>query len=83
MRRMMLYFVLAAAATWTLAGCDRIGEPWDEAGYFAEERVRSPEQHRRLRQRLLHTQSEMGPGMHHSASAPMDTPAPMAQRDVC
>jgi hypothetical protein len=42
MRRTILYFVLALAATWALAGYDRIGEPWDEAGYFTKERVRSP-----------------------------------------
>lgn len=80
MRRMILYFVLALAATWVLSGCERISEPWDEAGYFAKERVRSAEQHRRLRQRLIHTQSEMGPGMHHSAFAPMDTSRRMAQQ---
>ncbi len=73
MRRMILYFVLALVATWFLSGCERIGEPWDQAGYFAQERQRSPEQHKRLRQRLIHTQSELGPGMHHSALAPMDT----------
>ena len=42
---------LAALLAGALAGCERIGEPWDRTGYFEQERKRSEALDSELRQR--------------------------------
>jgi hypothetical protein len=46
----VLLFLLAAGG---LAGCSRISEPWDQTGFFKQDRERSPALAKELRQRVL------------------------------
>lgn len=47
---------IAAATVVVLGGCTPGGEPWDNTGYFEQERSRSAEQQKQLRDRVMHSQ---------------------------
>ncbi|MDH3282271.1 MAG: hypothetical protein OEQ18_14235 [Gammaproteobacteria bacterium] len=59
MLRALIFMSVVAGLIVSLVGCDRVGEPWDKTDYFAAERsARTPEQQKRLRDRLGNTQTE-------------------------
>lgn len=58
MRRSATYLLLAIAGTMVLAGCERVGEPWDNTGYFEEKRVRTTVVQKNLRDRVMHSQND-------------------------
>jgi hypothetical protein len=41
-----------------LAGCERVGEPWDNTGYFKDKRVRAAAVQKNLRDRVMHSQND-------------------------
>lgn len=49
--RAIARLVLLAALLGAAAGCSRIHEPWDQTGYFKQERERTPALDNELRQR--------------------------------
>ncbi len=58
---------LAGAITLGLTGCERVKEPWDDTGYFRGDRVRTATQHKKLQERIMHTQAlstEQQMGLH-------------------
>jgi hypothetical protein len=62
MRTKFVGLLLATMTAMTLAGCSQVQEPWDNTGYFEQERVRSVEQQKALQERAIHgeTDREMG-----------------------
>ncbi len=49
-----------------LTGCSRVSEPWDSRDVYKQERTRSAEQQKALRQRLAHTQNVLMSGVAHA-----------------
>lgn len=45
-----------------MVSCSRVQEPWDNTGYFKQERARAVTQERELQERLLHGQMDREPG---------------------
>ncbi len=64
MRRSMVYPLGAFVSILIVAGCERVGAPWDSSGYFKEERVRTAAAQKDLRDRLMHTQNETEIALH-------------------
>jgi len=62
--RLGISILLAVLGVSVLSGCERVGEPWDNTGYFAKERTRTAAQQRALQLRLNHTQNEYEQGAH-------------------
>lgn len=59
MQRLLINVLLVGGLILGLVGCEKIGEPWDNTGYFEEERtIRSAEQEKHLRDRVMHTQAD-------------------------
>ena len=58
MPRLILFVFLAIGTTLAATGCTPTNEPWDPTGYFESHRTQPPGQHKRLRDRLFHTQGE-------------------------
>ncbi len=63
MRMKQVVMLLAAALAMTLAGCARVHEPWDTRDYFKQERIRSPEQEKQLRERALQGETDRHMGI--------------------
>ena len=64
MRRSMVYPLLPFGSVLVLAGCGRVGKPWDSSGYFKVERVRTAAPQKDLRDRAMHTQNETEIALH-------------------
>lgn len=56
MHRVLILAAILAGTVVVLGGCTPIGEPWDNTGYFEQERSRSAEQQKQLRDRMMHSQ---------------------------
>lgn len=66
MRMRMTGAVVVAASVVALSGCARGGEPWDNTGYFEQERARSEALQKQLRHRVLHSQIDPERPAHHT-----------------
>lgn len=55
MRKRMISAAIVAGTLVALGGCTPVGEPWDNTGYFEQERSRSAEQQKQLRDRVMHS----------------------------
>jgi hypothetical protein len=66
MRVRIIGAVFAAVVVAGFSGCSPISEPWDNAGYFKEERASSEELQKQLRHRLLHAQIDAARPAHHT-----------------
>lgn len=58
MRRSTTCLLLVFAGILVLSGCQWVGEPWDNAGYFKDKRVRTTAVQKNLRDRVMHSQSD-------------------------
>ena len=55
--------LLFIAAAMMMEGCARVHEPWDTRDYFKQERTRSPEQEKLLRERALQGETDRHMGI--------------------
>ena len=59
MTKTSLFASLAIGAALVTTGCSPMtGDPWDPTDYYKNHRISTPEQQKRLRYRLFHTQGE-------------------------
>jgi protein involved in sex pheromone biosynthesis len=63
MRMKQVVMLLVAAVAMVLAGCARVQEPWDHRDHFKQERARSPEQEKQLRERALEGETDRHMGI--------------------
>lgn len=65
MRKLMIFAAIVAGAVVALEGCTPVGEPWDNTGYFEQERSRPAAQQEQLRDRVMHSQIDAERPAHH------------------
>ena len=61
----LIGLTLVGLAALTFTGCSKVGEPWDSREYFKEERTRTAEQQKALRERLAQGQIDQRIGKGH------------------
>lgn len=63
MHRSVIGLFLTAIAVVVVAGCSPVQDPWDNTGHFKQERTRSVELGKTLRERALHGQIDRRTGV--------------------
>lgn len=58
MRDSVIGLLLIFAGAVIVAGCERVGEPWDNAGNFKDKPARTIVAQKNLRDRLMHSQND-------------------------